>query len=86
VAFGMEISEYRLAPVVGTHPVAGEKTLESGSRDELDWMDVQEPDDLAAGLAAAQCDDVCTDAVVKRSAPVLLSLRRNHEMNVVKIK
>jgi hypothetical protein len=25
VAFGMEISEYRLVPAVGAHPVAGEE-------------------------------------------------------------
>jgi hypothetical protein len=40
-------------------------------------MNVQEPDNLGAGLAAAQRDGVYADTVVKRGALVLFSLRRN---------
>jgi hypothetical protein len=49
-------------------------------------MDVQEPDNLGDCLAAAQRDDVYADVVVKRGALVLVSLRRNRKMKVVKIK
>jgi hypothetical protein len=53
---------------------------------KMDWMDVQEPDNLGAGLAAGQRDDVSADAVVTRGTLVLVSLRRNHKMEVEKIK
>jgi hypothetical protein len=49
-------------------------------------MDVQEPDNRGAGLAAAQRDYVSVDAIVKRSALVHVSLRRNRKMKVVKIE
>jgi hypothetical protein len=48
----------------------------------LDWMDVQEPNNLRAGLAAVHSDDVSADAVVKRSTLVLVSLRRNHKIRL----
>jgi hypothetical protein len=35
---------------------AGERVKE-----KLDWMDVQEPDNLGAGFAAAQRDDVSAE-------------------------
>jgi hypothetical protein len=41
-------------------------------------MDVQEPDNFGAGLAAAQRDDVAADVVVKYGALVLVSLCGNH--------
>ena len=38
--------------------------------------DVQEPDNLRAGLAAAEGDDVTADAVIQHSALVLVGLSR----------
>jgi hypothetical protein len=45
-------------------------------------MEVQGLDNVGAGLTPAQRDDVSADAVVKRSALLLVSLRSNHKIRL----
>jgi hypothetical protein len=51
-----EMSEY-IVPVVGAYAVAVEEAAWERVKEKLDWMDTQDPDNLAA----AQRDDVSTE-------------------------